>query len=108
MWWRKSVIKQDLRKDKVDIQHIANIMANYVLNGDGVYTNSLLEQNSDNLQHGPGADLMAWLSNNAKELCANEVEEKIRESTKVLLDEEKVVMAYKVGHDSTLLTTKRL
>jgi hypothetical protein len=52
--------------------------------------------------------LVQWLGGNQRELDPAEIDRELHTSTKILLDDEKVLMAFKAGRDSTLFTNLRV
>jgi hypothetical protein len=52
--------------------------------------------------------LFQWLGSDQRELDPAEIDRELHTSTKILLDEEKVLMAFKAGRDSTLFTNLRV
>ena len=52
--------------------------------------------------------LAQWLGSDQRELDPTELDTEFHTNTKILLDDEKVLMAFKAGRDVTLFTNKRI
>lgn len=52
--------------------------------------------------------LFQWVGGNQRELDPAEIDRELHTSTKILLDDEKVLMAFKAGRDSTIFTNLRV
>jgi hypothetical protein len=53
-------------------------------------------------------NLLDWLGNNQQELDPAELDRELHANTHILLDEEKIIMAFKAGRDTSLFTNLRL
>lgn len=53
-------------------------------------------------------NIFQWLGENQREIDANSMNEILHTSTKVLLDDEKVLMAFKAGRDTSVFTNTRV
>lgn len=52
--------------------------------------------------------LFQWLGGDQRELDPAEIDKELHTSTQILLDDEKVLMAFKAGRDSTIFTNLRV
>ena len=53
-------------------------------------------------------NIMQWLGGNQREIDATAMDEVLHTSTKILLDDEKVLMAFKAGRDTSVFTNIRV
>lgn len=53
-------------------------------------------------------NLFQWIGGNQRELDANAINEVLHTSTRILLDDEKALMAFKAGRDSSVFTNLRV
>jgi hypothetical protein len=53
-------------------------------------------------------NLVQWIGGNQRELDANAVDQMLHTSTPILLDDEKVLMAFKAGRDTSVFTNLRV
>mmetsp|Transcript_43399 Transcript_43399/g.114772 ORF Transcript_43399/g.114772 Transcript_43399/m.114772 type:complete len:786 (-) Transcript_43399:312-2669(-) len=108
---------QDLRKGKADVVAIQAFLAEQVL-GKAAGAPPPPQQGSAAAAPGvavgdtlpvEGLDgFLAWIGDNAKQLEVDEVDRQLHTSPAILQADESVAMAFKVGRDMCLFTTKRV
>jgi len=71
---------------------------------------SMMEKNSVSLEIEEEwlGDIWAWFAGNAAEIDSKEVEQGLRESVQLLGKTEKVLLAFKVGRDTMIMTSRRM
>lgn len=106
------VVHQDFRKGKVDILAVNSVLSARVLGGSRpMAAHHPAAPGTDTGSAGTGGSLeetMHWLDNNATQIDAAAVDERLHTTNPVLDGDEHVQLAFKVGRDMTLLTTKRI
>jgi hypothetical protein len=100
----------DLRRGRANIFAIQNLLSDKVL---GLSTGaSLIESQlaSNEIANSDPADLWHWLGNNAREIDPRQAEAKFgpQGGMPILQSSERVEMAFKVGRDYSMLTSKRV
>jgi len=104
--------RKGTRPEKVDVYEVAAYFAKKLLGlnvKDTKGEDALLETSQNSTVQRWGLwDSLAWLGGDNTQLDAGWVEESLRAKATLLGDDEKVLMAFKVGRDTTLLTSRRL
>mmetsp|Transcript_30726 Transcript_30726/g.68037 ORF Transcript_30726/g.68037 Transcript_30726/m.68037 type:complete len:766 (+) Transcript_30726:217-2514(+) len=101
-----NVIKQDLRKGKADTIAIQNLLAAKVIGR--ADASSSLEEGATSSGAGAIGNFMTWISDDGVETDAVKVNEKLHTSPRILLPNESVDAAYKVGRDLVVFSTTRV
>jgi len=104
-YWEEKV-KQDLRKGKVDIFAIQAYVAEQVIGSQE--GKAVLPPGTAVAHVGPMTTFLDFLGDNAVSTNPAEVESTLKRSPKVLLNDEIVEQAYKLGRDLCIFTTKRI
>lgn len=99
--------RKGTRSEKADIFAILKLMNKVVLEPTTMTNSSLLEVTSTGSRPNI-ADAYHFLSNNAEEINARETERVFKTDFPILQEDETVEMAFRVGRDTTLLTSKRI
>lgn len=105
----KTFIKLDIRRGGGDIFKIQGLLARKVLGGGGPGASLLQEQDlaSPRSARNP-ANFFHWLGQNARQVDPETVEQKFREDMPILLSGETVDLVFKVGKNTTILTSDRV
>uniref|UniRef100_A0A7S4KX97 Bacterial Pleckstrin homology domain-containing protein n=1 Tax=Paramoeba aestuarina TaxID=180227 RepID=A0A7S4KX97_9EUKA len=106
--WTLRAVQQDLRKSMVDVFYIQGLIAAQVLRRRN--EPELVDSAYPPPGHKPDSDFKAflkWLGNNAVEVSQEECNEKFHTNPPVLLKDEIVELAFKVGRDLILYTSRR-
>lgn len=108
-YWDMSSISQDMRKGKADIIALQNLLAKATMgNDDG---GSGLEQAGgaqEVNEEGGFASFMSMLKDDSAQINSSTADDILRKNPKILMDDEKVDMAFRCGRDMIVYTTKRL
>jgi len=101
--------RKGTRAEKVNIFDVSRFFCGKVL---GIEVPERPRHDGSLLQAAAGAswvgDALAWLGNDAAQIDAAKVEEDLRGTVALLGAGERVLMAFKVGRDTTLMTSRRL
>jgi hypothetical protein len=103
-----STFAQDLRKGRADIIAIQSFIAAQVIGHDeGRTTAPSIQGGSDGSPGGVTAFLQ-WLGDDARQIEPSAVNEELHKTVPILQSDETVDLAFKVGRDLCVFTTKRL
>jgi len=105
-----SYFEQDFRKDKVDLMAIHRYLSAKCLGTEAEDATPPPAITPEVIQSGPpnGVEsLLSWLGQDATQIDPEELDRQLHGDSRMLRVDEKVVMAFKVGRDTTCFTTKR-
>lgn len=107
-----SFIDQDFQKDKVDLFLIQRYLAARCLpqrGGGAGKEHHMMQQEVSAAGGGKGNEsLLDWLGQNHQAIDPQMVDQRLRSQPPILQEDERVVLAFQVGRDLTLYTTKRV
>lgn len=108
---RKSYIELDFNKNMVDMNVLNYYLSRRLLFLKKADFGAPIPLEALTVQHAEPQGLenfFQWIGGNQRELDANAIDEVLHTSTRILLDDEKVLMAFKAGRDSSLFTNLRV
>jgi len=104
-----STISQDFRKGKADIMAIQSLLTAQVVGADDGSSVGVSSVARGEGQLAGGLEgFLSWMSSDAHEINAEEVDAKLHDTPKILHGDESVDLCFQVGRDLCILTTKRL
>mmetsp|Transcript_13514 Transcript_13514/g.31479 ORF Transcript_13514/g.31479 Transcript_13514/m.31479 type:complete len:254 (-) Transcript_13514:187-948(-) len=108
--WTRSTIAQDLRKGRADILAIQSYLASQVIGKDdgtsAVGPDPVPSQFPTSV--GGVEGFLGWLGDDAHQIDAQTVNERLHNDTPILLPDEVVDVAFKCGRDMYVHTSKRM
>lgn len=108
---KQSFFEIDFNKNKVDMNELNYYLSRrlLLLKKSEVGAPIPLEAlTTKHVQPGAIENLLQWIGGNQRELDANKINEVLHTSTRILLDDEKALMAFKAGRDSSVFTNLRV
>jgi len=96
--------EQDLRRGQINFRQIMEVLAGAVTTPRVPMPSALLEE----VEAGPVRDIVGWLGGNAYEIDAAKANAEFHNEKPILMHDEVVSFACKVGRDTTMLTNKRV
>jgi len=104
-----SVIRQDLRKGRADVIAIQAFLAAQVIGADDGSSTAVPRAPAEEACSPAGIEgFLAWLGDDAHEISAEAASKALHESPPILQADEGVDLAFKVGRDMFVFTTKRV
>mmetsp|Transcript_46043 Transcript_46043/g.85918 ORF Transcript_46043/g.85918 Transcript_46043/m.85918 type:complete len:793 (+) Transcript_46043:51-2429(+) len=105
-----NVIVQDLRKGKVDIIAIQSFVAAQLIGAEDGSSTTVPKLVEGAPADAPGGidGFLSWVGDDAAEIDAETVNQKLHDSPPILQSDEKAELCLKAGRDMFILTTKRV
>ena len=100
--------KIDFKKGKADIVAIQSLLSHFVIGSTDGFSTNLNDDSAHDQDTGNFEGFTTWLLDDAKAIDANHVDEMLHSSPSILLHDEHVDHAFKVGRDMIVFTTKRI
>jgi hypothetical protein len=107
--WHVAKLEMDFRSGKTDIMQIQKLLSGFII---GLPTDGKIKFGPKNLANHERkaiglSSLAAAFLDNSKEVDADEVDAKLHDDVPMLLEEEKVLRAFKQGRDMFVYTNRR-
>lgn len=100
--------KIDFKKGKADIIAIQSLLAHFVIGSTDGFSTNLNVDSSHDADTSAFEGFTTWIMDDAKAIDAKHVDQMLHSTPSILLNDEHVDNAYKVGRDMIIFTTKRI
>jgi len=107
----ESCFELDFNKNAVDIYKLKLYLSQRIMKGSKIAPGAPIDVEALTVASPDPKGferLFQWLGGDQRELDPNELDAEFHNNTKILLDDEKVMMAFKAGRDLTLFTNLRI
>ena len=107
----QSFFELDFSKNTVDINHLNYYLSSRLLHLKKAQVGAPISLDELTSQYAEPQGLetfLNWLDSDQRELDADAIDEVLHTSTRILLDDEKVLMAFKAGRDTSVFTNLRI
>lgn len=106
---KQSYIELDFNKNMVDMNQLNLYLSRRLLSKIGMGAPIPLQALTVQQAEPEGLEnLFQWIGGNQRELDADAIDHVLHTSTRILLDDEKVLMAFKAGRDTSVFTNLRV